>query len=212
MKSGELSSDARSDRFRLGHGRIHQVVHPTAVSREKQPIGIAESPHKFPLRDQTQRGDERVAGQKLLRAAVQMPQRDAADSPLAVNRRDGRAEANGNLIRLDAAVKNALEIWAKALDCPLDCAILPDGISCGKSLAEAEIPRSTILNRILHAPPDVLLASSGALLSPAPLPERMEETSFTVTTGMTPFRMPAQAGNSRQVPPAECPRVYHPSA
>ncbi|MBO4304309.1 MAG: transcription-repair coupling factor [Lentisphaeria bacterium] len=81
--------------------------------------------------------------------------------------------------------KNALEIWAKALDCPLDCAILPDGISCGKSLAEAEIPRSTILNRILHDPPDVLLASSGALLSPAPLPERMEETSFTVTTGMT---------------------------
>ena len=76
----ELVPDARSDRFRLSYGRVYQIVHPMAVPREKQPIGIAESPHQLPFRDQAQRGDERVARQKLLRAAVQTPQRDAGDA------------------------------------------------------------------------------------------------------------------------------------
>ena len=74
-----------------------------AVPREGQPIGIAKPPHKFPLRDQAQRGDERVAGQKLLRAAVQTPQRHAADPPLAMDRRNSRAAAYRDLVRLDAA-------------------------------------------------------------------------------------------------------------
>ncbi|MBR2364532.1 MAG: transcription-repair coupling factor [Lentisphaeria bacterium] len=81
--------------------------------------------------------------------------------------------------------KNALTLWAKALNEPIDCVLLPDGISCGKNLAEAEIPRATIFHKLLYEPPDILIASSGALLSPAPLPGRMEETRFTVTAGMT---------------------------
>ena len=80
---------------------------------------------------------------------------------------------------------NALKLWAKALDIPLEVLLLPDGVSCGKNLAEAEIPRATVLHKILHEPPHILIASSGALLSPAPLPERMEETSFRIFPGMT---------------------------
>lgn len=81
--------------------------------------------------------------------------------------------------------EKALLLWGKLLQKTPVCAVLPDGISCGKSLAEAEIPRATVLHDILHDPPDILIASTSALLSPAPLPDRMEETSFTIRKGMT---------------------------
>ena len=79
---------------------------------------------------------------------------------------------------------NALQNWCSNLDLDIKSMLLPDGISCGKPLAEAEIPRSTVLHSILHEPPDILIASSGAVLSPAPKPGMMEETSFTLSCGM----------------------------
>lgn len=69
-------------------------------------------------------------------------------------------------------VKAEMELWAKTLGIGKRIEILPDGTSCGKKLAEAEIPRATLLNTVLHAPPDILLASSAAVMSPAPPPEK----------------------------------------
>ena len=79
---------------------------------------------------------------------------------------------------------NALQNWCSNLDLDIKSMLLPDGISCGKPLAEAEISRSTVLHSLLHDPPDILIASSGAVLSPVPKPGTMEETSFTVSCGM----------------------------
>ena len=59
-------------------------------------------------------------------------------------------------------VKAEMELWAKTLGIGKRIEILPDGTSCGKKLAEAEIPRATLLNTVLHAPPDILLASPAA--------------------------------------------------
>ena len=57
---------------------------------------------------------------------------------------------------------NALQNWCSNLDLDIKSMLLPDGISCGKPLAEAEIPRSTVLHSILHEPPDILIASCTA--------------------------------------------------
>ena len=81
-------------------------------------------------------------------------------------------------------VKAEMELWAKTLGIGKRIEILPDGTSCGKKLAEAEIPRATLLNTVLHAPPDILLASSAAVMSPAPPPEKMRSSELTLKKGM----------------------------
>ena len=49
-------------------------------------------------------------------------------------------------------VKAEMELWAKTLGIGKRIEILPDGTSCGKKLAEAEIPRATLLNTVLRLP------------------------------------------------------------
>ena len=90
-------------------------------------------------------------------------------------------------------VKAEMELWAKTLGIGKRIEILPDGTSCGKKLAEAEIPRATLLNTVLHAPPDILLASSAAVMSPAPPPEKMRSSELTLKKGMElPLRRQAE--------------------
>ena len=85
---------------------------------------------------------------------------------------------------LGEKVKAEMELWAKTLGIAKSIDILPDGASCGKKLAEAEIPRATLLNAVLHTPPDILIGSGAALMSPAPPPEKMRNSELVLRKDM----------------------------
>ncbi|MBQ9338105.1 MAG: transcription-repair coupling factor [Lentisphaeria bacterium] len=75
--------------------------------------------------------------------------------------------------------------WAACLDLPADIVLFPDGTSSGRKLLESEIPRAQALDRVLHQPPDILIVSASAELSPAPDPERMRHSELVIRPGMT---------------------------
>ena len=74
--------------------------------------------------------------------------------------------------------------WAACLDLPPDILLLPDGVSSGRKLLEAEIPRAQVLDRVLHDPPAILIVSASAELSPAPDPERMRHAELVIRRGI----------------------------
>ena len=74
--------------------------------------------------------------------------------------------------------------WAACADLSPDILLLPDGTSGGKRLLESEMPRAQVLDRVIHCPPDILIASAGAELSPAPKPDRMSRRELTLRPGM----------------------------
>ena len=74
--------------------------------------------------------------------------------------------------------------WAACLEMSPEVLLLPDGMSHGKKLLESEIPRAQVLDRVLNRPPDILIVSAAAELSPAPDPERMRQTELTLRPGM----------------------------
>ena len=87
--------------------------------------------------------------------------------------------AVGEKIRLE------IQQWARCAGLEADVLQLPDGTNNGRKLMESEMPRAQVLDRVLHDPPDILIVSAGAELSPAPDPERMRHLELTVRTGMT---------------------------
>ena len=74
--------------------------------------------------------------------------------------------------------------WCECMACSPRSLLLPDGICNGKRLAEAEIPRSRVLDQVLHDPPDLLILSASSLLSPVPAPEQMRQSEFVIRKGM----------------------------
>ncbi len=85
---------------------------------------------------------------------------------------------------LGEKIRNEMEVWAKFLETELSVALLPDGTSCEKRLAESEIPRAQLLDRVLNDPPQIMIASAAAEMSPAPPPDRMRNSEFTIRKGM----------------------------
>ncbi len=85
---------------------------------------------------------------------------------------------------LGEKIRNEMEVWSKFLELPLSVALLPDGTSCEKRLAESEIPRAQLLDRVLNDPPKILIASAAAEMSPTPPPDRMRKSEFTIRKGM----------------------------
>ncbi|MBO4633339.1 MAG: transcription-repair coupling factor, partial [Lentisphaeria bacterium] len=86
---------------------------------------------------------------------------------------------------LGEKIRNELLQWAECTGCTLDVLLLPDGTSSGKKLLESEAPRAQVLDRVLNRPPDILIVSAAAELSPAPAPDRMRESALTIRPGMT---------------------------
>ncbi|OQA88280.1 MAG: Transcription-repair-coupling factor [Lentisphaerae bacterium ADurb.Bin242] len=85
---------------------------------------------------------------------------------------------------LGEKIRNEMEVWARFLGLELSAAVLPDGTSCEKRLAESEIPRAQLLDRVLNDPPRILIVSAAAEMSPAPSPEQMRNSEFTIRKGM----------------------------
>ena len=85
---------------------------------------------------------------------------------------------------LGEKIRNEMEVWSKFLELPISVALLPDGTSCEKRLAESEIPRAQLLDRVLNDPPKILIASAAAEMSPTPPPDRMRKSEFTIRKGM----------------------------
>ena len=75
--------------------------------------------------------------------------------------------------------------WADAAGYKPEILVLPDGISSGRKLLESEIPRARVLDRVLTDPPDILIVSAAAELSPVPDPERMRNAELLIKPGMT---------------------------
>ena len=75
--------------------------------------------------------------------------------------------------------------WASAAGYQPEILLLPDGVSSGRKLLESEIPRARVLDRILTDPPEILIVSAAAELSPVPDPERMRKAELVLKPGMT---------------------------
>ena len=86
---------------------------------------------------------------------------------------------------LGEKIRNELLQWADCAGFSPEVLLLPDGTSNGRKLMEQEIPRAQILDRVLNSPPDILITSAAAELSPVPDPERMRHSELTIRTGMT---------------------------
>jgi len=82
-------------------------------------------------------------------------------------------------------IRNEILQWSECAGMKADVLQLPDGTNNGRKLMESEMPRAQVLDRVLHDPPDILVTSAGAELSPAPDPERMRHLELTLRTGMT---------------------------
>ena len=68
----ESTSDKSSDLFCFCGGGIHDVMHPAAVAGKGKPVFVFQTLNQRSLRDQTQGGDEGVAGNILPHTAVQI--------------------------------------------------------------------------------------------------------------------------------------------
>ena len=79
-------------------------MHRMAVADEAEPWPVLQTADEFPLRDQTEGRDERVTGDILPLAAVQMLGRHAADQAFAVDLPQGHTAAQRDGKGLDAAV------------------------------------------------------------------------------------------------------------
>ena len=88
-------------------------------------------------------------------------------------------------VALGEKIRNELLQWADCTGFSPEVLLLPDGTSSGRKLMECEIPRAQVLDRVMNDPPDILIASASAELSPAPDPERMRHSELTIRTGMT---------------------------
>ena len=86
---------------------------------------------------------------------------------------------------LGEKIRNELLQWGECAGLSPEVLLLPDGTSNGRRLMESEIPRAQVLDRVLNRPPEILIASAAAELSPAPDPERMRHSELTIRTGMT---------------------------
>ena len=86
---------------------------------------------------------------------------------------------------LGEKLRNELLQWAECAGIKPEVLLLPDGTSSGRKLLESEIPRAEILDRVLNRPPEILITSAAAELSPAPDPDRMRNFELTIHTGMT---------------------------
>ena len=87
-------------------------------------------------------------------------------------------------VALGEKIRNEIQQWAACLGTVPDVLLLPDGLNSNRKLAESEIPRAQVLDRVLNNPPDLLIVSASAELSPAPDPEQMRHSSMTIRPGM----------------------------
>ena len=85
---------------------------------------------------------------------------------------------------LGEKIRNELLQWAGCAGFAPEVLLLPDGMNSGRKLMESEIPRAQVLDRVLNCPPDILITSAAAELSPAPDPDRMRHSELTIHTGM----------------------------
>ena len=85
---------------------------------------------------------------------------------------------------LGEKIRGELLQWAVGLGLTPRVLLLPDGSSGGKKLMESEIPRAKVLDEVLNNPPDILIVSASAELSPAPAPDRMRRSELILKPGM----------------------------
>ncbi len=85
---------------------------------------------------------------------------------------------------LGEKIRGELLQWAAGLGLTPRVLLLPDGSSGGKKLMESEIPRAKVLDEVLNNPPDILIVSASAELSPAPAPDRMRRSELILKPGM----------------------------